>query len=279
LKVVAWSLLRDVTEDASLEPARAEDRTAWILLGDLRDALFEAGCIERLLARGSKPDLLLGAGVAAVNAAFASTASATAFERAWESLRGRRFLAAAAVPDHDILAGWLRTRDVVQAAVRHALGRIECAVPLLLASGTRFIEADVQDTALLAREVTSAIARDELGSAHVASAVREAITHGAQRILLFGAAADDIDTGPARAALDEAEGFGIAVETVVTERREGPSLLELLLPGSGGAERAMAAGSRAADTVYEAVAREGGSGVPELQERSSRLDERLLARR
>jgi hypothetical protein len=271
---VAWSLLRDVSEDASISPRLLGERTAWILLGDLQDALFQAGCIARILVRDTKPAFLLGAGIASINAVLASTASATAFERAWERLRARRFVAAAALPDTELLAGWLRTRELVASGLRHMLSSIEVSVPVFLASGTRFIEGDSDNAPLLSRQLVAAVSSaNELGSAHVASAVREAIAHGAHRILLFGASNDEIGLGAARAAFDEAEAYGIVVEVVLTEHCPKPSLLELLLPGSGAVERVMAAGARAADTICSPAVQKRAAAAPDCIQ-SGRLRER-----
>ena len=218
----------------------------WILLGGLETALYQAGFLDVLLERQPAPRVIYGGGVAAINAVLAAQHDPRALRRGWERLRGRRFLALEAIqraPWMRVLGnGHDRLNGALQLLVRGAGREATASSDVWLLTAGSFVEAMCTgrhvpplasiDTALHSREIT--------GHA-LATALNAAPAHGVTRIV---AIVDEPLVGGREAghALEETSARGIETALIpfVLDRRT--SLVSYLLPGSGAADRMVAAG-------------------------------------
>jgi len=103
--------------------------------------------------------------------------------------------------------------------------------------------ADILSPELLSTDATAA---------NLATAISDANTRGATRIVVFGVNQDEVDgDSRLRAAIDSIQGNGGEVCFLAAAKRNSPGLLDYLLPGLGGTERLTALGREAARTFLQ----------------------------
>jgi len=93
------------------EPARPTDARSrelgdsiWVMVGGLASALQQAGVAAALLETTARPRCIFAAGFSVANALLVADGDPARFERGWEQLRARRFIATAALGSYRLLA-------------------------------------------------------------------------------------------------------------------------------------------------------------------------------
>ena len=90
--------VRDTRDD---EPRRrrapARGRQAWVLLGGLDCALYQAGIIDVVIERIARPHAIFAGGASVLGAALALDGKALVFRIGWERIRAAHVLGAAAL--------------------------------------------------------------------------------------------------------------------------------------------------------------------------------------
>ena len=219
---------------------------AWVLLGDLWSALSQAGYIKELLASGYAPSVLVGAGVGAINALLAASADAHAFTKAWEQLRGRRFVIAAALDEAGGLAARFAPPGAMLCAARDTAARVSPQTLVVLASGERFLLTDSMEGSRSLDLLEGALRRTDVEPNTIAAAISAAVAQCDSEVLVWGADQWAASSPLVLKAREDAASAGVAIRFVEPDTAGRPSLLELLLPGSGAVERSMARGAQAA---------------------------------
>jgi hypothetical protein len=236
--------------DASAQPSKARQGDAWIVLGGLDHALYQAGLIEALLEELPPPRLALGSGPAAVNAVLITQGSRSRFQRGWEMLRQRHFLAGAALEAlpliGNVVGGTVALTEVLRALSASGPGRINGTQVQLLA-GTHFVPAAPAATGM---DVGGLLALSllERGAEAAADGVRRAVEAGIARVLLLGLPLRAVDDERLAAELRRARDCGVEVCSIPYESAEDPGLLDYLLPGLGTQDRLVRDGVLAART-------------------------------
>lgn len=250
------------------EPARESDRrsrelgdSVWVTVGGLASALQQSGVAAVLLESAARPRCIFAAGLSVANALLAADGEPAHFERGWEQLRARRFVATAALGSYRLLAAADGFLDELTTKLALLAG---LGLPLhggpVSANGARpersavrvagdegFVELPIEPTAPGWRSaVKSALRRSKTSAPLVAAAIREAATV-APRILILGVDRP-LQTHPdVDAARRLALSAGAEADFVTVPPEDAPSLLDYLLPGSGAPERLVSGGRTAAE--------------------------------
>lgn len=250
------------------EPARPTDRrsrelgdSVWVMVGGLASALQQAGVAAVLLETSARPRCIFAGGFSIANALLAADGEPAHFERGWEQLRARRFVATAALGSYRLLAAAdgffdeLTTKLALLAGLglpvhggpTSANGARPERSTVRVAGDEGFVVLPTEPTAPGWRSaVKSALRRSKASAPLVAAAIREAATV-APRILVLGVDRP-LQTHPdVDAARRLALSAGAEVDFVTTPPEDAPGLLDYLLPGSGAPERLVSGGRSAAE--------------------------------
>jgi len=217
-------------------PPRNDD--AWIMVGDLPRALYQAGVVEALLEHEPPPRLAYASGLATANALLLGRGSAGTVRRGWEDLRARRLVARVAVHRLPLVGPTLASAAEVAAILedivedRSATGR---ATELELLENGHFAEPAVDDGHPLIAS-TSLLATGDC-VATLAQAIVDAARRGAPRVLLVGVSQSEAASADVLDAAQEARHRGAELEMVPYEPHAEPRALAMLLPGTGSVER------------------------------------------
>jgi hypothetical protein len=259
--VVPWMLLTPPREQVRAgvagaptraEPLRARGRgTAWIVLGDLDAALFQAGFIDVAIERMRRPRVIFAGGVAALNGVLALDGRGLAFRIGWERARASHLLEAAAL-DRSPLPRLRpngrspRAYSILASVERPGAGTSSpdgTRLRLLTAGGYVDLDAGspVATTALVSESLSQ-----HPGAAAMAAAIDACVALDFDRVIAFGVDERLIGAREVARAIEDAHGSGMEVSTLAMSAGERPGLLGYLLPGLGRADRLMESGRAAA---------------------------------
>ncbi len=235
------------------------------MVGGLAGALQQAGVAALLLETIARPRCIFAAGFSVANALLVADGDSARFERGWEQLRARRFIATAALGSYRLLAAAdgflddLSTKLADLGAVGMSGTRPEESSAIHVTGEDGFVALPPEPTAPGWRAAIKATLRCSKASAPlVASAIREA-SSVAPRILILGVDRP-LQTHPdVDAARRLALSAGAVVDFVTTPPEDAPGLLDYLLPGSGAPERLVSGGRAAAESWLRATAVESRS--------------------
>jgi hypothetical protein len=248
----------------------------WVMVGGLASALQQAGVAAVLLETSSRPRCIFAAGFSVANALLAAEGDPAHFERGWEHLRARRFVATAALGSYRLLAaadGFLDELSTKLATLSgpatsghrgstSANGNRPERSAVRVAGEDGFVALPPDPIAPGWRSaVKSALRRSRTSAPLVAAAIREAASV-APHILVLGVDRP-LQTHPdVDAARRLAHSAGAEVDFVTTPPEDAPGLLDYLLPGSGAPERLVTGGRAAAEAWLRARAVENPSSDP-----------------
>jgi hypothetical protein len=236
------------------------------MVGGLAGALQQAGVAALLLETTARPRCIFAAGFSVANALLVADGDSARFERGWEQLRARRFIATAALGSYRLLAATdgflddLSTKLADLGAVGTSETRPEEESSAIHVAGEDgFVALPFKPTAPGWRAaIKAALRRSKASAPLVAAAIREA-SSVAPRILVLGVDRP-LQTHPdVDAARRLALSAGAVVDFVTTPPEDAPGLLDYLLPGSGAPERLVSGGRAAAESWLRATAVESGS--------------------
>lgn len=256
---------RSQARGAADRPGPAHDAaSAWVLLGGLDRTLVQAGMVCELLEARRRVDVIVAAGLTAVNAVLASTGAPHTFARNWEALRARRFLPSSALGSSRVFArrGWVdRLLDALADTVHSNTdrGRDRSACHVAIDDGFERLPTDTSDPhwrALLRQTLRYAAAPPPL----LAAAIGEAAGMAAD-VIVLGAERTSQTHPDVEAAIRAAKHSGVAVEFVTSPGQRQVGVLQYLLPGSGAPERLHRDGRGAASRWLRArLADSSGNG-------------------
>ena len=250
-----WLLI----QNSSPKPAKAAEPPAspsgeiWVFLGGLNAALYQSGYISEMLAAGRRPALLVGAGFGAVNAILASTWAASSFTAGWERLRGRHFVMSAALDEAGGLPSRFGTQEAISSAAKHAVGFVTSHADVKLVTGERFLACGTAEGSRIIDLLGPALRRTDVEPDTIAAAVTAAAAGPGTDVTVWGADEWTASSPLVLKALDEAGKGGTRVIFARHYCGPEPTLLEMLLPGSGAVERLTERGRSAAIEDLERV--------------------------
>ncbi len=230
---------------------------AWVMHGDLRAALFQAGVCTRLCIGLPPPTALYCGGYATINAVLAACGGTAALNSGWEMLRSNRLLFDAGLRGVPLLTTFAGHGTRIEKLLcdkfsKPTAGRRQLQVYARVDDAYREIAKDLgKDPAasLAARAMRDTSQAD---SVWVAS-VEAAISAGARKILLIGSSSADADATPAEATR-VARAAGAELATIRFHSDERPRVLDFVWPGSGVPERLMIDGAAAAEAWLGSLA-------------------------
>src|SRR5688572_6826 len=245
---MAWMLLTpDAAERAGSRQTRSrtphDERSggadAWILIGDLDAALFQAGVLSIWLEATTAPRALFGGAMSALNAVFAHRGDPLAFRIAWERVRAAHVLADAAVARLPLLRAARNgnSLDIGRLLARgpgsHA-GTPGIELHLLVADG--FVDATATREPVLAGLVDESLHERATPDAW-ANALDAAVVAGATRVLVPGIEEAAIADRAVGRALQNAKSQDVEVSFLTLATRQRPGVIGYVLPGLGRADR------------------------------------------
>jgi hypothetical protein len=229
--------------EAREEPAPVPyGNETWIFAGGLVRALEQTGMVEGLLASGSRPSIVYGWGLATAPAILCSLGDPLEVRRSFERLRGQRLITAAVLSRNR----WVRcpvplprVGESLHAVLHEAAPEIE----LLLDVEGRFLPIAV---GTLASVLDSASRVDSREERTLARAISGAAERGSLTVLVLGRHEAECSGPQVTAAIETVRAAGGAVHFVPpVGSAKSPSVLELLLPGSGRVDRLVNCGREA----------------------------------
>ena len=246
---VAWMLLKPTEivhpRSHTPQPERTEAGDAWILLGGLDTALYQAGILEVVIDVLRRPAIIYGGGVCAINAVLARGRAAIEFRRGWEMLRSHHLLASFALAAHPILRSMRNGRDDSEDALKAiaSASGADRSIALSLLTEGRYRDAATANGVDFGALV-EAVGHKHLAPHALSSALDAALGRAHDRIYLLGIdeellAGQDVVCTPTGG--DERR-----VDTIVRAGGRRSSVFGYLLPALGAPDRLMAAGRAAA---------------------------------
>jgi hypothetical protein len=234
----------------------ARSREAWILLGGLDGALYQAGIIDAVIERIARPHVVFAGGASVLDAVLALDGRALAFRIGWERMRAAHVLGTVAL-EHAPLARLMRGRlrrngdgngtgDGSFVAFEAMRATPDGGAPELrvLRDGV-FVDPHAGSDAA-SSELVAASLREQPAAKEVAAAIHKSIELGARRVLLLGADERVAESHEVARAADDAHAAAIDLVVLALERGERPGTLGYVLPGLGRADRLIESGRDAA---------------------------------
>jgi hypothetical protein len=232
--------------EASAREGRGD---AWLLLGDLDAALFQAGFVDVVIERLPRPRTIFAGGFGALNGVLALDARALAFRIGWERARASHLLGAAALERSPLLRlrrnGRSPLAQSLLGPVDGAHVRTGDATSLHVLTAAGFADFEVGSPAVTTTLVSQSLRRRP-DAAALAAAIDASVALGVDRIIAFGVDERFIGARDVGRAVEDARSARIEVLVLAMSVAERPGMLGYLLPGLGRADRLIEAGRASA---------------------------------